>query len=412
MTERRFATRLRRYLVWQHRITGLGMALFVAILGITGSLLCFKPYLVHDNAMAMPNHGSGPKLNFAQLAIAAERAYPHARTSYLFAPGDTASVRMQPRIDPKTAKPFTDTSEVVLIDPWTGAPMGAGAMEMGTAPGFYGLVWDLHKSMALGPTGGVFVGYVALVWAVDCLVGLYLTFPIKLRGFWRAWLIAWKVKLRSGNVRFNFDLHRATGVWLWPLLFLIAWSGVKYNNSDVYERVMKSVVPYESDDELIKHQSRPNRSSPKLSWVEGYRRSREELERAVKAHGLTIKQERVFAYISDFGVYSYGVQTSGDFRFSNPVSSVYVDGDTGELRDLTLPDTMKPGNFVTQLADALHLADFYSPIYRVVEGFVGILIAALSLSGVVVWWHKRRARRKSRANRLAHSIAGGGNRPI
>jgi uncharacterized iron-regulated membrane protein len=220
-------------------------------------------------------------------------------------------------------------------------------------------------------------------------------------------LIAWKVKLRSGNVRFNFDLHRATGVWLWPLLFLIAWSGVKYNNSDVYERVMKSVVPYESDDELIKKQSRPSRSTPRLSWAEGYQRCREELERAVKAHGFTIKQERVFAYISDFGVYSYGVQTSGDFRFNNPVSSVYVDGDTGELRDLTLADTMKPGNFVTQLADALHLADFYSPIYRVLEGFVGILIAALSLSGLVVWWHKRRARRKSRANRLAHSIAGG-----
>lgn len=392
MNARPFTAHLRRYLVWQHRVTGLAMALFVVILGLTGSLLAFKPLLDHEDSHSYVHPGSRPKLNFAELASAAEKAYPHARTAYLFAPGDVASVRMEPRTNPQTGKPYTDTTEVVRMDPWTGASMGAGAMQMGTAPGFYGVVWELHKNLTLGPWGNTFVGYIALVWALDCLVGLYLTFPLQFKGFWRRWAIAWKLKLQSGKVRFNYDLHRASGLWLWPLLFLIAWSGVKYNNSGIYTRVMKSVLPYEGDEDLIHRQTRAKREVPKLNWANGYRRCQEEMSKAAKAHGLTIKQERVLAYISDFGVYSYGVQTSADFRFNNPISGVYIDGDTGELRELMLPDLLKPGNYLEQVADALHLADFYRPAYRWFEGVLGILMTALSITGVIVWWHKRKGR--------------------
>lgn len=390
------AQALRRYLVLQHRVTGFAMALFVSVLGITGSLLAFRPLLEHGEAHRRFIHGVGTRLNFGDIATAAERDYPHARTGYFFAPSDPdepISVRMLPRLDPRTGKPYKDAYEVVLIDPWTGRGLGMGQMEMGTASGLFGIVWDLHKNLALGPLGNTFVGYVAVIWAIDCFVGLYLTFPLRLKHFWRSWSIAWKIKFRSNRIRFIFDLHRATGLWLWPLLFLIAWSGVKYNCTSIYNTTMKTLLPFQSDEEEIRHFSRPPKDAPKLGWAEAYRRCRQEMVNGVKNHGLKILQERSLAYISEFGVYSYGVQTSADFRYGNPISGLYIDGDTGALRELILPDTVRPGNYLGQLADAVHLGDFVSPLYRWFEGAVGLVIVILSFSGILVTTHKWRASR-------------------
>lgn len=52
------------------------------------------------------------------------------------------------------------------------------------------------------------------------------------------WLVTW----RSAPYRLNFDLHRASGLWTWVMLFILAWSSVVFNlSNEVYTPVTKLV---------------------------------------------------------------------------------------------------------------------------------------------------------------------------
>ncbi|MGH8653445.1 MAG: PepSY domain-containing protein [Gammaproteobacteria bacterium] len=54
--------------------------------------------------------------------------------------------------------------------------------------------------------------------------------------FWQRWQPAWGIK-RS---RFNYDLHCASGLWVWPMLLVFALSSVSFNlGSEVYFPTMK-----------------------------------------------------------------------------------------------------------------------------------------------------------------------------
>jgi uncharacterized iron-regulated membrane protein len=100
----------------------------------------------------------------------------------------------------------------------------------------------------------------------------------------------------------------------------------------------------------------------------------------------------VLAYIESLGVYSYGVQTDIDFRTRNPDTGIYIDGDTGELKHLFLPQG-PAGNTFTNLVVGLHFADFRGwQLYRFVEFVIGFLITLLSVTGVYIWWRKRKVR--------------------
>lgn len=48
------------------------------------------------------------------------------------------------------------------------------------------------------------------------------------------------MKTNAGSFRFNYDLHGASGLWVWAMLFVFAWSGVAFNlESQVYNPVME-----------------------------------------------------------------------------------------------------------------------------------------------------------------------------
>ena len=78
-----------------------------------------------------------------------------------------------------------------------------------------------------------------LLWIVDCFVAFLLTLPRSSGSFWIRSIRSRKVKLRANFARPNFDLHRAGGLWLWPLLFVFAWFSVMLGLGGVYYPVMK-----------------------------------------------------------------------------------------------------------------------------------------------------------------------------
>lgn len=374
------------------------MTVFLVVLGLTGAILAYRvplERLVNPQLFAKPGPDAKP-LDLATLAECAEKAEPHARVWYFSNDIDgQISIRCGPRTDPGTGKPYNLQFDHLFMDPWTGAELGK-RMDGNLSQGKINLlpfIYNLHASLALGALGSTVLGYIAIVWTIDCFVGFYLTLPLGLSGFLRRWRPAWYVKCRAGTYRLNFDLHRAGGLWLWPLLFIFAWSGVMFTINPVYERITGALFDYDSDVAFAMSYPQHPVENPKMSWRAAQKRGEQLVAEQAKLHGFRVLRPFGLAYIDKLGVYSYNVITDCDFRSHGYGTGVWLDGDTGELKKVWLVSGEHAGNTVSNWLFALHYGDVYElRSYRFAVCLTGVATVVISLTGAYIWWRKRKTR--------------------
>lgn len=390
----------RHFFVWLHRWVGLAMAGFLVVVGLTGSLLAFKSELEHlitPELYATPRSTPAP-LDLATLVDRAEAAIPRGEVSgvYLVEP-DQVVVSMRPRQDAQ-GKLYDLGFNQLYLDPWTGAVLGRrnwGDITQGRI-NLIPFIDKLHYALALDMTGVWILGIVALVWTLDCFIGFYLTLPAGNGGFWRRWKPAWLVKRNAGTFRLNFDLHRAGGLWVWPMLLIFAWSSVSMNLWDtVYTWTTRAVVDYHPTWTELAALAQP-RETPKLDFRTALATGERIMAEQAALHDFTVEQPVGFGYQPNRGVYSYSVRSSHDIRDKVAGTAVFFDGDTGALRLLDLPTGQYSGNTITSWLAALHTADVFGFPYRIFVSVLGLVINMLCLTGVYIWWKKRCARIKSR----------------
>ena len=88
--------------------------------------------------------------------------------------------------------------------------------------GFFDLMLQLHRFLAMGDTGRQITGACTLMLIFFCLSGLYLRWPRQALN-WRTWLtLDWAKK---GRV-FNWDLHAVAGTWCLLFYLLFALTGL------------------------------------------------------------------------------------------------------------------------------------------------------------------------------------------
>jgi uncharacterized iron-regulated membrane protein len=396
-----------RLLVWLHRWTGLMLTIFLVLVGVTGSILAFKTKLdrlINPKIYVEPQSGA-PPLDLATLAERAEASFPQMRVGFFAVEPDQVLMNCLARIDPATGKPYELDFDQLFLDPYTGNVLGHrkfGDLSEGRI-NFMPFIYKLHTSMAMGAKGEWILGVIALVWTFDSFVGLYLTLPRGSGSFWKRWKHAWWVKWRSTLFRINFDLHRAGGLYFWLLILVFAWSSVMLALMPVYERVTATLFDYEPVDSMMAYVLAQPKYNPKLGWRDaqaiGERLMREEAAK----HHLTITRPFGMAYIAEFGVYTYDVRTKQDIRGHGWDTGIWIDGDTGEQRKVFLPYGEHTGNTLSTVLWGLHYGDIRDIFaYRLLVFIFGFIIVVLSVSGVYIWWKKRKARllAESRASEL------------
>jgi uncharacterized iron-regulated membrane protein len=395
----------RRFLSWLHRWAGLMMAVFLVIVGLTGSLLAFKSELEHlitPQLYAAPKPGATP-LDLAALADRSEGLVPQARvTAVYFAEPDQVTVMMSPRMD-AVGKPYELDFDQLFLDPWTGEELGRrnwGDLSQGSI-NLIPFIYNLHYELALGMTGVWILGVLALVWTLDCFVGFYLTLPAGTGGFWRRWKPAWLIKWNAGVFRINFDLHRAGGLWVWMMLLVFAWSSVYMNLTEtVYTWATRAVLDYRPTwTELVKLPQPLD--SPRLNFQTALSTGQRLMADQAAQHDFTVDRPVGLGYQPSRGLYFYFVRSSRDIRDKAGRTYVYFDGDSGALRLLALPTGQYSGNTVTSWLVGLHMADLFGLPYRIFVCALGMLVTMLSVTGIYIWWKKRRARQFSTAHRGA-----------
>jgi len=158
----KFAPVLRKYLVFQHHWTGLLMTAFLAVVGLTGSILAFSPQLDRwINPQLHVRHGAGLKpLDFATLAEKAQNlAGPKAFVGYFTETPDPDQVlvHLSSHKDPKTGHPYALGFNALYLDPYTGRELGRGFWHHTTnefsrvrgSPGY----WPCMKPFSWFPMG-------------------------------------------------------------------------------------------------------------------------------------------------------------------------------------------------------------------------------------------------------------------
>ena len=391
--------KIRSSLVWLHRWVGLLMAIFLAIVGLTGSILAFKmdvERMLTPELFASIPYPDARELDLATLAKMAEKAEPRIRVNYFSVHDDRVELAVSPRTDPATGKPYALDQHEMFLDPWTGKELGHGRQS--TYAKIIPFIYDLHMNLALGSLGAWILGIVALAWTIDTFYAIYLTFPIVLSRFLARWKIAWKIKWPASPYRLNIDLHRASGLWFAPLLFIFAWSSVMFNLSTVYDWTTDKIfgMPLDMRETWLKtlHPSHPS-ENPKLNWHEALVKSQHYIDDIAKKEGITDIRPFGLAYISDPGVYSYDVESS--INISKGIWTgglgVWVDGDTGELQKVFYPTEDEPALALGTWLYTLHFANLFGWLaYRILVCALGLVIVVISVTGIYIWWIKHRAR--------------------
>ncbi|MDO8071507.1 PepSY-associated TM helix domain-containing protein [Janthinobacterium sp. SUN176] len=388
-----------------HRYAGLLMAGFLIVAGVTGSALAWKDEL--EAAMlpavfraAPPAPGAAP-LDALLLRESIAARFPQASVTYAplsAPPGHSMVFYLRPPGDAPLA------SDEVFVDPYTGAVLGQrrwGEISQG-AINLLPFIERLHYALALGDTGLFIFGLVAIVWTVDCFIGAALTFPARLKKrspgskpWLRRWRPSWLLRRHGGSYKLVFDLHRAGGLWLWAMLLVFAWSGVAFNLYGVYAAVMQPLFPHQGAEEAVaRHTPSPG---PHLDWPAARTQGRLLMHALAQRHAFAIVEENALSYERALGVYSYNVRSSRDVRAHKGLTTVFFDAASGRQLAAWLPTGAASGDTIRSWISALHMASMWGWPFKMFICAMGVLVAGLSVSGVLIWRRKRQGQAKAKA---------------
>jgi uncharacterized iron-regulated membrane protein len=261
------------------------------------------------------------------------------------------------------------------------------------------------------------LGIVAVIWTIDCFVGFYLTLPARRkanakrpaavarqlgRGFWARWKPAWAIKARGSWYRINFDIHRAFSLWTWGLLFVIAFTAFSLNlYFEVFSPLMKKVsnytpTPYEQRAPTPLDQP----TQPKLSFDDIIAKGTAD----GRSRGWTEPVGAVL-YAQQFDIYSARFFRPGDDHGAGGVgpAELHYDGQDGRILGARVPWQGTAADIFVQAQFPMHSGRILGLPGRILISLMGIVVAALAITGVAIWYRKRRARLLARSKGKSRS---------
>jgi uncharacterized iron-regulated membrane protein len=364
---------VRPALRWLHGVLGLAAAAGLFISGISGSALVFRSEI--DRALdpellrVVPDEARAP---MQAIVDDVRREFPN----------DTiARIRMPHERDGSYeiwlgAAP----SRYVYADPYSGMLLGSRE----PTEFLTGWLFLLHSQLLAGETGKLVAGVGALILILLAGTGLIVWWPR--RAPWRAWR-QWRASLtvehRHGITRTTHDLHRAVGFYSSVFLLLAGFTGASLIFTRSFERAAYWLTlsrPASADEQVAAPAAAaPGRASLSLDSL---------LLIAERAQPGGAISYLYFPSVSN-GAFGVRKRLPGE-EHPNGKSFVYLDPTDGRLVSVEDGSRAPRGARLYSILYPIHIGAIGGAWTRVVAVLVGLALAALPVTGVAMWWRRKR----------------------
>lgn len=346
-----------RALLALHQWAGLAAAVFLFVLGATGSALVFENGIDRAlNRSLFAVRPQGAPLPLSTLVARADAAQPA---------DPIAGIRLADA--PDQAYEFSSrVRRSITIDPYTGRILGTRDREKSFARWLH----LLHTRFVAGEKGELAAGLASVVMVVLAVSGLVLWWPRRI----------FSVLTTGSWKRTNFDLHNTLGFYSSAVMLVIALSAV--------------LIAFERTTDPIVRRLDAGAAPPDVAAL----RSASDAGPAIAPEAAVAIAERTLpgAVVSNVGlpagprgIYRLLLKFPED-RTPAGRSRVYVDQHTGGVLAVENTRTAPPGTRLLNLKRSLHTGDIFGAPTQALYFLISLAIPAQVLSGVLIFLQRRR----------------------
>jgi uncharacterized iron-regulated membrane protein len=382
-----------------HRRVGLSLALFLTIAGLSGAVIAFTDELDTwlNPQLRLSRADAGWQVSPYGVIERLQAEDPRARithASLVVPPGRSALFFAKPRRDPRTGQLYALGYNQIYVDPQDGTVLGRRHWGAFTVDRLHFIPWvyEIHYSLFLPEMlSGWFLGLLAAAWAADCFVGAWLTLP-RSPPLWQGWRRAWRLKRGAGAHRRTVDIHRAGGLWLWGGLLMLALTGFYLRVGEHTVRPLLASLSAITQSPIEQRPERPDNdpAEPELSFSAAVDIAR--------AHALHQGRDSIAASASfdpGSGIYIVMFPGRASQGFGIDAAMRYVDGASGAYLGEAEPLGGTLADKILDLPRPLHTGRIAGLAGKAFVAACGLATAVLSITGVLIWARKRRARARA-----------------
>ncbi|MCA1856499.1 PepSY domain-containing protein [Massilia oculi] len=254
-------------------------------------------------------------------------------------------------------------------------------------------LFHLHRYLMSGDAGKLVIAVQGVALMLLCLSGIVVWWPKPtLAAFWHAVTVR-----RGGNwPKFSFQLHRAAGFWVAPVLLVLGFSGVYFNAPEWLTPAIRAAAPLAENVKVTN--ASPN-DGPRIDAGAALAAAQARYPQArVSRIGIPTKPEQP---------YEVRVRQPGELRHGPGATRVSVDAGSGEVLRTVDPLAARGGDWFVSTLYPLHTGEAFGTAGRVLISVVGMTPLVFFITGLVVWIKFRRkpARRKAPAGRALQDAA-------
>jgi uncharacterized iron-regulated membrane protein len=343
---------VRAIIVKLHMYGAFAAAVFVVVLGLTGSIMAFEDELDHlTNPRLFKVTPAGTPKRLTELGATVLAANPGERIggygmgvtpdlSYYIALGGTA----------------------VYVNQYTGEILGRRS-----GPTWLSQVHQLHLRLLTGATGQAIVAWAGVLTLLLSISGLYLWWPVK----------RIRINWAGGGRRLWFDVHNTIGILAFAFLFIVSLTGI--------------VIGFESVTSPAFYRLTNSQRYPfavPVTPQPGVRLLTPDDAVAMARVAMPDAAPIAVGVPNPKSAYRVAMRFPED-RTPGGRTRVYVDPFTGAVLQAESSRTTAAGTRIINTNRAIHTGDIFGIPSKVLMSLTSLAAVAQVITGLTMWWKRK-----------------------
>lgn len=377
--------KIRNFFVKIHLYLSLFLGIILGIVGLTGSIIVFDDALdkmLNPDLLSVTSKGEYKSAS--KILEIAKNVYPDKTPAIIHPPKDNDGVFVvwfkMPKnnlVDNKAKCCSAFDWHQVMINPVSGEVLGKrNQSEYGfDRKHIIKTMHGLHSYLLIGSTGRNIIGIAGILWLIITITGIYLWWPKN-----KKFKTALTLKKGANSIRFNFDLHRVSGIYSAVIVLVVTFTGVYIVFPEYFKPVVKIFSPFDELSKGLTSKIEPNSTTISI-------------EKALLSANKIFPNADLMAIglpINEKDTYKIYKRQEGEVRKSKGKSVVWIDQYSADIIKIKDPNNMSAGETFINWQFPLHTGEAFGLVGRLFVLFSGIATAALVITGTIIWYRKKR----------------------